>query len=182
VPRTPLIATAAAALAAALLASAGLAAETPPAGTSCPGADEAPPAGTSVASAATVLCLVGAERDARGLPRLRDDPRLRRAAADQAKALTASGGAPRSSATSTQRRISATGYARGRGFAYGEALGHAAARSSTPAARVRGWLRNGPTRRLLLSHTFRDAGAAVRTVRGRTVFVLELAGPVRKRR
>lgn len=48
---------------------------------SCVGADEAPRASTTARAQAAVRCLVDAEREARGLPTLRPDDRLDRAAA-----------------------------------------------------------------------------------------------------
>ena len=159
-------------------ASAGAAPDAP-----CAGADRRPAAKTESAARTAVLCLLDAARAGRGLPPLRAEVHAGRAAQRFAEALD-----PHKPLTHVGRggsilqdRLAQAGYAGGarRAFDAGEALGRSIGRSATPAQRVSAWLADGPTRRILLSARFRDAGLGVSVTGDRTTYVVDLAAPHR---
>ena len=148
------------------LASAGGAPAQARAATGCAGATEQPPALPREQAAAAVACLVNEERRRRALPRLRDQPRLDRAAARHARdmvqrrffAHTAPEG------TSMSDRLRAAGYIQdARPWTVGETLAWGTGSRATPAAIVAAWLDSPPHRRVLLSAAYRDLGIGVTT-------------------
>jgi len=172
-------------LAAALLAppaaSAAVPAQSAPPAIACADAGRRPTASTEAAARAAVLCLINVARAERDLPALRAEIHARRAAQRYADALDPRrplSHAGRSGST-VQDRLAAAGYARGSRSAFdaGEALGRSIGRSSRPAARVTAWLADGPTRRILLSRRYRDAGVGVTVARGKVTFVVDVAAP-----
>ena len=130
----------------------------------CQGAHRQAAAGTHEQAVAAVACLVNRARARRGLPRLRANARLARAAAAHASAMvhggffahTTPGGA------TVAQRLSASGYIRaGRPWSVGETLACGTGRLATAASVVRAWLRSPGHRRVLLSRRFREVGIGV---------------------
>jgi uncharacterized protein YkwD len=167
-------------LAAGLLASFGAATPAPAApAPACADAQRRPTAATEARARAAVLCLLDAARAERDLPALRAEAHARQAAQrfadalDPARPLTHAG----RGRSTPQDRLAAGGYARGSrgGFDAGEALGRSVGRSSTPAQRVKTWLADGPTRRILLGSRFRDVGIGVAVARGKVTYVVDVA-------
>jgi uncharacterized protein YkwD len=158
-------------------APARAAAAAPPS-SSCAGADQTAAAADVAQTRAAIACLIDAARAERKLPALRVDPRLQTAAQRFARALK-----PGKPLTHEGRggsmpieRIEATGYARGAaGFSAAETLGRSRGSLATPATRVKAWLAQPGTRRLLLSARYRDAGVGIVTRGDVTTFVVEIA-------
>lgn len=141
----------------------------------CAGADQSPATLTVTQTRSAIICLLNAARDD-GAP-LRTDARLGRAAQrfaralDPAKPLTHTGHGE----TTPLDRIAAVGYPRGGSFSAAETLGRSNGSPATPARRVKSWLANASTRRLLTSARYRDVGIGVVTRGNVTTFVVEVA-------
>ena len=115
------------------------------------------------AARAAVLCLINAERSAKGLPALAEEPRLDAAAIAYARLMRerdffahegVDGSTP-------QSRILAAGYPRASG---GENLAWGQRESATPSAIVRGWMESRGHRENILRPQFRLIGIGI--VRG----------------
>ena len=110
------------------------------------------------------LCLINAQRRARNFAPLSVNRRLARAARHHAADMVArryfSHVAP--GGGSVLARLQRVGYPGGCGWKAGETLAWSAGGGqATPAARVSGWMRSRPHRRLLLSRGFREAGVGI---------------------
>jgi uncharacterized protein YkwD len=150
----------------------------------CTGAAAVPSAGSETATGHAVICLVNAERAARGLPALREVALLDLAAGRFAAQMVAlrffDHVAPDGSGL--EDRVAATGYAAaGVGEDIGEGEG---ADASSPAAMVAMWMDSAPHRANILDPGFRDAGAGVVLgdaglggVGDAVTYVLDLAAP-----
>jgi len=113
---------------------------------------------------AAVLCLHNAERARHRLPPLRENPRLRRAAARHAEHMvdarffdhTTPGGA------TMLDRIRRTGYTSGaRAWSVGENIAWASGRLATAAQIERAWMRSAGHRANILQRSFREIGIGV---------------------
>jgi uncharacterized protein YkwD len=127
---------------------------------SCRGARLAP---GGLAPTATV-CLINAQRRARGLPPLVANPRLgtaaRRHAADMVARAFFSHVSPTGS--SFADRLRRVGYARAScAWSGGETLAWGAGSTATPASRVRGWMNSPGHRAILLNASYREIGIGV---------------------
>ena len=112
----------------------------------------------------STLCLINAERRERGLPPLRLDPRLTRAAQRHSRDMVHrryfSHTTPEG--LSFAQRISHTGYLRAsRRWLVGENLAWGWRRLQTPAGVVRAWMQSPPHREEILRRSFRDVGIGV---------------------
>lgn len=147
-----------------VLAWAGTAAAAPPpgsaAGSGCSGADAVVRQGNLKGATATTLCLVNGRRRAHGLPAVRPNARLRRAArghtVDMARRnyfdhVSLSG-------STVGDRAAQNGY---RWSAIGEIIGRARGRSATPRTIVGAWMNSPGHRDAILTGGYRDAGAGV---------------------
>lgn len=144
----------------------------------CAGADRTATSATVAQTRVALRCLIDAARADRRLAALKADTRLQTAAQrfaralDPAQPLTHTG---RSGSTPLDR-IEDSGYGRGAsGFSAAETLGRSHGSLSTPATRVKAWLADPSTRRLLLSAKYRDVGIGVVSRGDATTFVVELA-------
>jgi uncharacterized protein YkwD len=126
-----------------------------------------------------VLCLVNAERRARGLAPLRDAGPLRTAAQRFSADMVARGYfdhvSPHGSTVSS--RVRGAGYRNM--SSVGENIGWGSGAMATPAAIVRAWMASPPHRAVILNGHFREAGVGVTAgapVAGRTgaTFVLDV--------
>jgi uncharacterized protein YkwD len=130
----------------------------------CAGAHGQPSRATLARDTAATLCLVNHARARHGLPPLRRNARLHRAAAGYSRAMVRGGffdheGPDGSTPASRVRR---SGYLRGaRSWSLGEAIAWGTGPLSTPAAIVRGWMHSPPHREILLDPRLRDAGIGV---------------------
>jgi uncharacterized protein YkwD len=144
----------------------------------CAGADRTASSAGLARTRAAIACLIDAARADRQLGALRADPRLQTAAQRFARALDPS--RPLTHAgrggTTPLDRIADAGYGRGAsGFSAAETLGRSHGSLATPAKRVKSWLADPGTRRLLLSAKYRDVGVGVVTRGDATTFVVEVA-------
>lgn len=148
-----------AALACALLATPA-SASTPP----CPGAELAP-SGTNAAAVRTaVLCLHNQERTRQGLPALRENARLRRAAEAHSAAMvarrffehTAPGG------PTLTDRVRRTGYLKPkRAWTLGENIGWGSGTLASAQEIHLAWMRSPGHRANILSGAFREVGIGI---------------------
>ena len=115
---------------------------------------------------AAVLCLHNAERARHGLPRLSENPRLRRAAARHtAHMVEARFFDHTSPAGSTMvDRIRRTGYTSGtRGWSIGENIAWGTGRLATAAQIQRSWMNSPGHRANILQRAFREIGIGIGT-------------------
>jgi uncharacterized protein YkwD len=116
------------------------------------------------ALARAVACEIDRARAGRGLPRLRGNDRLERAAQRYAEEMArrnffshvGPGG------STLVDRLSDVGYLRsGMAWSVGECLGWGVSSAATPAGMVRAWLHSPEHRTILLSGAYRDVGIGV---------------------
>jgi uncharacterized protein YkwD len=144
----------------------------------CAGADATPTEATAAQTRSAIACLIDAARAERGGPALLRNAQLRTAAQRFAAALdadkplkhTGPGG------SSPLDRIADAGYVqRSATFVAGETVGRGTGGLASPAARVKRWLADAATRRVLLSTKYRDVGVGVVTRGDVTTYVVEVA-------
>lgn len=130
----------------------------------CTNADELPSQAVGDELRVATLCLMNAERTARGLGPLQAEPRLGRAAAGYARQMvrgrffdhTSPGG------STMLARIKATSYLRNVGsWSVGENLAWGTGVLSSPRATVRAWMQSPDHRANLLDRRFADVGIGV---------------------
>jgi uncharacterized protein YkwD len=125
----------------------------------CRGARSAPRANAPTAT----LCLINAERRARGLAPLTANARLARAAQRHAADMVArdyfSHFSP--SGSSFTDRLRRVGYARQCAWAGGETLAWGSRTQRSPASRLVAWMQSPPHRAILLSPAYREAGVGI---------------------
>jgi uncharacterized protein YkwD len=113
---------------------------------------------------AALLCVIDAERTARGLPAVRQNGQLARAAQGHAANMVAkrffAHVAP--DGATLADRVAATGYIRHRtNWALGEAIAWAEQPLDTAATLVQAWLASPPHRAILLDRRYREVGIGV---------------------
>jgi uncharacterized protein YkwD len=150
----------------------------------CPGAAAVPAPGAEPATGQAVICLVNAERAARGLPPLREAAPLDVAAARFAAQMVALRffGHVAPDGSVLDDRVAAAGYA---AASVGEDIGEGAGADASPAAAmVATWMDSAAHRANILDPGFRDAGvgvvlgdAGLGGVAGAVTYVLDLAAP-----
>jgi uncharacterized protein YkwD len=162
---------------AAMVMAAGTSAARAAESSTCAGAADLPPVVTVSATRDAIACLIDAARAERHLPALHVDTRLQRAAQRFARDLKpgAKLGHKGSGGSTPLERVAASGYPRGGAFSAAETLGRSRGTLAAPKVRVAHWLAEAPTRRLLLSATYRDIGVGVVVKGGQTTFVVEVA-------
>jgi uncharacterized protein YkwD len=110
----------------------------------------------------SILCLLNAERAAKGLAALHANGQLRRAANGWANRMVAGRFFAHEAAHSTPlSRIKKTGYVRGN-WALGENLAWGSGALATPQAIVNGWMHSPPHKANILYAKFRDIGIAIK--------------------
>jgi uncharacterized protein YkwD len=138
-----------------------LLAATPALASACPHGDDVATALSPADRRAALLCVIAAERGARGLPAVRESAQLTLAAQRHADDMVARsffahvtpGG------TTLAERVLVTGYTRNHDrWELGEAIAWAQEPLDTAAQLVRAWLNSPPHRAILLDATFRDVG------------------------
>jgi uncharacterized protein YkwD len=127
---------------------------------SCSYADSAPSRSTVSRAQSATLCLVNIERRKRGLPSLKSDAKLRRAAAGHSRDMvrrryfdhtTPSGKTPGD-------RARAAGY---NWSTVGENIAWGGGRFATPRSIVRMWMNSPGHKANILGSSYRDAGSGV---------------------
>ena len=151
-------------LAVALSALAALAAPAAAQAQGCTNTNLKPTRANLEAVRAAVLCLHNQERARHGLPALRENPRLRRAAAQHSEHMvgahffdhTTPGGA------TMLDRIRRTGYTSGaHAWSVGENIAWGSGRLATAAQIQRSWMRSPGHRANILQRSFREIGIGV---------------------
>lgn len=114
------------------------------------------------AMSAAILCLLNAERGAKGLPALHSSGQLRKAAAAWAKTMVARRFFAHEAGSSTvQSRIKRTGYIRGK-WSLGENIAWGSGALATPQAIVNGWMHSPGHRANILHGAFKDIGIGIK--------------------
>lgn len=112
---------------------------------------------------AAVLCLHNRERAAHGLPALRGNAKLRRAAKAHSEDMVAHGYFAHESLSGADMadRILGTGYARGRGWSLGENIAWGTGSLATAVEIERAWMSSPGHRANILRREFREVGIGI---------------------
>jgi uncharacterized protein YkwD len=112
---------------------------------------------------AAVLCLHNRDRAVHGLPPLRENARLRRAAEGHSGDMVAQGYFAHDSLSGADMvdRILGTGYARGRGWSLGENIAWGTGSLATAAEIQRAWMESPGHRANILRPQFREIGIGI---------------------
>jgi uncharacterized protein YkwD len=109
-----------------------------------------------------ILCLLNAERAAKGLPGLHSNGKLRKAAKGWAKRMVAARFFAHEAGHSTvQSRIQKTGYIHG-DWSLGENIAWGSGALATPQAIVNGWMHSPGHRANILRGQFKDIGIGIK--------------------
>jgi uncharacterized protein YkwD len=110
-----------------------------------------------------VLCLHNRERAARGLPLLRENAKLRRAAEGHSADMVAAHYFAHESLSGADMaaRILGTGYARGQGWSLGENIAWGTGNLGTAAEIQRAWMDSPGHRANILRRQFREIGIGI---------------------
>jgi len=129
----------------------------------CAGTDVAPDAGNLATVRAAVLCLHNRDRAARGLPPLKENAKLRRAAEGHAENMVSRSFFSHDSPDGADMadRILATGYARGAGWSLGENIAWGSAELATAAEIHRAWMHSPGHKANILRRQFREIGIGI---------------------
>jgi uncharacterized protein YkwD len=129
----------------------------------CANAHVEPAAGNLADVRAAVLCLHNRDRAAHGLPALRENAKLRRAADGHSADMVAQSYFAHDSLSGADmaERILRTGYARGRGWSLGENIAWGTGSLGTPAEIQRAWMESPGHRANILRRQFREIGIGV---------------------
>ncbi len=122
-----------------------------------------PAAGNLGEVRAAVLCLHNRERAAHGLPLLRENAKLRRAAEGHSSAMVADRFFAHDSPSGADMadRILRTGYARGQGWSLGENIAWGTGSLGTAAEIQRAWMESPGHRANILRRQFREIGIGI---------------------
>jgi uncharacterized protein YkwD len=114
------------------------------------------------ALSASILCLLNAERGAKGLPALHSNGKLRGAAKAWANRMVAGRFFAHEAGSSTvTSRIKKTGYIRG-SWSIGENIAWGSGALATPQAIVNGWMHSPGHRANILHGAFKDIGIGIK--------------------
>jgi uncharacterized protein YkwD len=130
----------------------------------CPDADIVPRRGNLAAVRAAVLCLHNKVRAENGLPPLREQSRLRRAAASHSGDMVRRGyfeHTTPSGRTMVDRIVGAGNVRADDGWMLGENLEWGTGRLATPRGAVRAWMKSAPHRANLLRRGYRQVGIGI---------------------
>jgi len=134
--------------------------------TGCENADIAPTEGNENLARAAILCLLNQIRANRGLPLLKENARLRRAALAHSSDMVRRGFFEHTTPDGDTMvdRIRATRYASPRvGWALGENLGWGTGSLATPRAIMKAWMGSAGHRANVVKRTYREIGIGVVT-------------------
>jgi uncharacterized protein YkwD len=153
-------------LLAALLALVALLAPAAAQAQGCANVNVKPTRGNLEVVRAAVLCLHNAERARNGLPRLSENPRLRRAAARHTEHMVAAHFFDHTTPAGATMvdRIRRSGYTSGtRGWSLGENIAWGTGRLATAAQIQRSWMNSPGHRANILQRSFREIGIGIGT-------------------
>ena len=127
-------------------------------------ASAASPCAPGATAKTSTLCMINAQRAARGLRTLELDSRLSTAARGHSRDMVANGYFAHDSQSGARfsARIADTGWMNGRGaWSVGENLGWGSGTQATPASIVDAWMHSADHRRNILSSKFRVIGIGI---------------------
>jgi uncharacterized protein YkwD len=129
----------------------------------CEHADLRPAPGNLGDVRAAVLCLHNREREARGLPPLRENAKLRRAAQGHSDDMVAGGYFAHESRSGADMadRILRTGYGHGEGWSLGENIAWGTGSLATAAEIQRAWMESPGHKANILRRQFREIGIGI---------------------
>src|SRR5215208_7816519 len=128
----------------------------------CASTSSNPSSSNLAAMSSAILCLLNSERASKGLPALRANGALRRAARAWANRMVAARFFAHEAGRSTvQSRVKKTGYIRGR-WSLGENIAWGSGALATPQAIVNGWMHSPGHRANILRGQFKDIGIGIR--------------------
>jgi uncharacterized protein YkwD len=129
----------------------------------CANTNVMPAPGNLVAVRAAVLCLHNRDRGARGLPPLRENANLRRAAEGHSADMVAARYFDHTSPAGDDMvdRILRTGYARNQGWSLGENIAWGTGSLATAVEIERAWMNSPGHRANILRRQFRDIGIGI---------------------
>ena len=129
----------------------------------CANAHVEPAPGNLADVRAAVLCLHNRDRAVHGLPALRENAKLRRAAEGHSADMVEQSYFAHDSLSGADmaERILRTGYARGRGWSLGENIAWGTGSLATPAEIQRAWMESPGHRANILRRQFREIGIGV---------------------
>ena len=128
----------------------------------CASTSANPSASNLGAMSSAILCLLNAERAAKGLPNLKSNGQLARAARAWANRMVAKRFFAHETANSTVlSRIKRTGYVRG-SWSLGENIAWGSGALATPQAIVNGWMHSPGHRANILRGQFKDIGIGIK--------------------
>jgi uncharacterized protein YkwD len=137
-----------------------------PAQAACAGADAMPSRAKGAQIRKATLCLLNDQRRAHGLRKLRENGRLRRAAAGYSRLMVSQSFFSHVSpgGSTLQSRVTGTHYLDGAGsWSIGENLAWGTGPLGTPRSIVKAWMNSPGHRENILNGTFRDIGIGVAT-------------------
>jgi uncharacterized protein YkwD len=122
-----------------------------------------PAAGNLALVRAAVLCLHNRERSSRGLPLLRENAKLRRAALGHSEDMVQGAFFAHESRSGADMsaRILQTGYARNRGWSLGENIAWGTGSLATAASIQRAWMDSPGHKANILRRQFREVGIGI---------------------
>ena len=130
----------------------------------CANADLAPAPGNEAAVRAAILCLHNQIRAERGLPALKENGRLRKAAARHSSDMVSRGYVeltPPAGVTMVERIGGARDVPRNAGWALGENLAWGTGRLATPRSVMRSWMESPGHRANVVKRAYREIGIGV---------------------
>jgi uncharacterized protein YkwD len=132
----------------------------------CAGADAAPSSANAAKVRNATLCLLNAQRHAHGLRKLRENGKLRGAAAGYSRLMVSQGffSHVSPSGSTLQSRVTGTHYLDGaRAWSIGENIAWGTGPLGTPRQIVKAWMNSPGHRENILNGTYRDIGIGIAT-------------------
>jgi uncharacterized protein YkwD len=137
-----------------------------PAHAACAGADVTPSGANAAKVRKATLCLLNVQRRAHGLRKLRENGKLRRAAAGYSRLMVSQGFFSHVSpgGSTLESRVNSTHYLDGaRSWSIGENIAWGTGALGTPRAIVKAWMNSPGHRENILNGTYRDIGIGIAT-------------------
>jgi uncharacterized protein YkwD len=137
-----------------------------PAHAACAGADVMPSSANAAKVRKAALCLLNVQRRAHGLRRLRENGKLRHAAAAYSRLMVSQGFFSHVSpgGSTLESRVNSTHYLDGaRSWSIGENIAWGTGALGTPRAIVKAWMNSPGHRENILNGTYRDIGIGIAT-------------------
>jgi len=137
-----------------------------PAHAACAGADVMPSSANAAKVRKATLCLLNVQRRSHGLHKLRENGKLRHAAAGYSRLMVSQGFFSHVSpgGSTLESRVNSTHYLDGaRSWSIGENIAWGTGPLGTPRAIVKAWMNSPGHRENILNGTYRDIGIGIAT-------------------